>query len=106
MITRKATVLTSLILLSGICIVVASDDGPLLSPRSSFRGRSFEKWNVLWTERNIEVNLATSTQIPETLDKVRMLPSVLAPGSYEYDITLPPGTSFVTCPFFIFGEHY
>src|SRR6516165_2674866 len=106
MITRKATVLSFLILLSGMCIVIAGDGGPLLPPQSSFRGTSFEKWNVLWSERTIESNLAAAIQVPETLNNVRMLPSFVTPGSFEFDVTVPPGTGFVTCPFFVYGEHY
>src|SRR3954471_19296091 len=103
MIGRKA-VLSSMILVSGMSIVIAGDDGPLLPPQASFRGLSFEGWNSLWAQRTIKLNLAGSTQVPETLKKVRLLPSVVTPGSYEFEVTLPPSTGFVTSPLFIYGE--
>src|SRR5262245_26351516 len=107
MISRKVSILSSMILVSGMCIVIAGDgDGPLLPPQSSFRGVPFEEWSFLWSQRTIELNLAGSTDVPETLKNVRFLPSVVTPGSYDFDVKLPPGTGFVTSPFFIFGEHY
>ena len=96
-----------MILVSAMSVVTAGDDdGPLLPPQASFRGLSFEEWNFLWSQRTIEANLAGTTQVPETLKEVRFLPSVVTPGSYEFEVTLPPGTGFVTSPFFIYGEHY
>ncbi|WZO98847.1 hypothetical protein EP7_000438 [Isosphaeraceae bacterium EP7] len=96
-----------MILISGMSLVIAGDDcGSLLPPRASFRGLSFEEWNVLWSRRTIELNFAETTNVPETLKRVRFLPSVVTPGNYEFDVNLPPGTGFVTAPFFIYGERF
>jgi hypothetical protein len=106
MIGRKG-ILSFTILLSAMSIVIAGDDcGPLVSPRASFRGLSFENWNLLWTRRIIDLNFVGTTKVPETLNKVRFLPSVVSPGTYEFEVTIPPGTGFVTAPFFIYGERY
>jgi hypothetical protein len=99
--------LSSVLLVTAMSVVIAGDDaGPLVQPQSSFRGLSFDEWNVLWSERTIELNLAGASQVPETLKKVRFLPSVVTPGSFEFDVTIPPGTGFVTSPFFVYGERY
>jgi hypothetical protein len=106
MIGRKA-LLSSMILISGMSLVIAGDDcGPLVPPRAPFRGLSFEEWNVLWSRRTIELNFTEATNVPETLNKVRFLPSVVTPGSYEFEVALPTGTGFVTSPFFIYGERF
>jgi hypothetical protein len=104
---RMPALVSSMIFVTAMSAVSAGDDdGPLLTPQASFRGLSFEEWNFLWAQRTIELKLAGSTKVPETLKKVRLLPSVVTPGSYEFEVTLPPGTGFVTSPLFIYGERY
>jgi hypothetical protein len=104
---RLATSSASLILVSAMSTVIAGHDcGPLVPPRDTFRGLSFEEWNFLWSQRVIEVNLAGSTKIPETPRNVRLLPSVVSPGVYEFDVVVNRGTGLVAAPFFVYGEHY
>src|SRR4051812_34873296 len=71
---------------------------PLVPPQSHAFGESFQDWNVLWSQRAIEVGLAGGTDIGETIDRVRLLPNSLSPGTFDFDVTLPPGTPFVDAP--------
>jgi hypothetical protein len=107
MTSRIVALFSSAILVFATCVATArDDDGPLLPPQASFRGKSFAEWNFLWSQRTIELNLGGSTRVPETIKKVRLLPSVVTPGTYEFDVTIPTGTAVVTSPLFIYGEHY
>jgi hypothetical protein len=80
---------------------------PLVPPQSHAFGKSFEEWNVLAAQRAIEVQLGGGTDIGETVGRVRLLPGgVVTAPTQEFDVTLPPGTPFVSPPFFVFGETY
>jgi hypothetical protein len=79
---------------------------PLMPPQSHAFGMSFEDWNVLWARRAIEVGLGGGTELPNTVGKVRLLPTVIGKGTHEFQVTVRPGTAFVIAPFFVFGETY
>src|SRR5262245_55082579 len=68
---------------------------PLLPPNARLHGRSLEEWTVLWVEWFIENHLGSGSDIPETVDKMRLLPAESVPGDYEYNITVRQGTGFV-----------
>ena len=79
---------------------------PLLPPQAKFRGMSFEQWNVLQSEWAIEAVLGDPTGLSDTVKGVRFLPGTFGSGEFEVDVTLPPGTPFVSPSYFVFGELY
>jgi hypothetical protein len=81
------------------------DPSPLVPPNSHAYGKSFEEWNVLYARWFVETNLGG--QMPsDTVGHVRLLPARSTPGTYEFNVTLKPGTPFVAPPFPTFGEAY
>jgi hypothetical protein len=96
-----------------LCVVVAppvfpgqGGSSPLVPPQSNAFGKSFEEWNVLQTQRAIEVGLGGGTTLSDTVGRVRLFPGEFFDMTPEFHITLPPGTPFVASPFFVFGERY
>jgi hypothetical protein len=96
-----------------LCVVVAppvfpgqGGPSPLVPPQSHAFGKSFEAWNVLQTQRALEVGLGGGTTRSDTVGRVRLLPVDFTNPRPEFDITLPPGTPFVAAPLFLFGERY
>lgn len=82
------------------------NNNPLLPPDEDFRGRSLGEWSVLWTQWFVENALGSGSSIPDTVNKVRLLLEATAPGNYESDVTVKPGTGFVFPAMFIYGEIY
>jgi hypothetical protein len=79
----------------------------LMPPNSKAFGKSFEEWNVLYAQWAIEDGLGGGSDVPNPVGRVRFLPTNFeGPGSYEFRVTLRPGTPFVAPPFFVFGERY
>jgi hypothetical protein len=78
---------------------------PLVPPQSNAFGKSFEEWNVLQTQRLLEVGFG-GTNPSDTVRGVRLLPGDVVNKTPVFQITLPPGTPFVASPFFVFGERY
>jgi hypothetical protein len=79
---------------------------PLVPPNSHAYGKSFEEWNVLYTQWAVATELG-GKNLSNTVDGVRFLPNNVAhPGTYEFDVTMNPGTPFVAPPFPVFGEMY
>jgi hypothetical protein len=79
--------------------------GPLLPPNAHLNGKSFDEWNVLYTKWAVAIQLGGQTP-SDTVDGVRFLPARTTPGTYEFDVTLKPGTPFVAPPYPVFGETY
>ncbi|MGH8071557.1 MAG: hypothetical protein ACRERE_41260 [Candidatus Entotheonellia bacterium] len=79
---------------------------PLVPPQSHAFGKSFEQWNVLYSEWAIASGLGGATDLSETLGQVRFLPADLFDPSPEFHVTLPPGTPFVAPPFVVWGGRY
>ena len=107
----RRTASVSLIMLMGVSFASVpslgdGDQSPLMPPQSQAFGKSFEEWNVLWTQRSLEENLGGGTDIPNTVGRVRLLPGDVGNPSPVFDVTLPPGTPFVATPFFVYGERY
>jgi hypothetical protein len=80
--------------------------GPLLPPNAHFRGQSLEGWSVLWVEWFIDNHFGPGLGIPDTVDKMRLLPAENVPGDYAYGINVRQGTGLVLPAMFIFGELY
>jgi hypothetical protein len=107
--TKSAVVL--LVALLGVASAPALSPGqgnkpPLVPPQSRAFGKSFERWNVLYSEWAIASTLGGATDLRDTLGRVRFLPDHAMGTPPEFHITLPPGTPFVAPPFYIFGERY
>jgi hypothetical protein len=79
---------------------------PLMPPQSHAFGKSFEEWNVLYSQWVIESRFGGGTDLSDTVGHVRFLPVEIGSGSFEFDVTLRPGTPFVASPFTLFGETY
>jgi hypothetical protein len=79
---------------------------PLVPPQSHAFGKSFEQWNVLYSEWAIASVLGGATDLSDTLGQVRFLPADLSDPSPEFHVTLPPGTPFVAPPFVVWGGRY
>jgi len=107
--TRKwacATLLVAAVAAVSLNAHAQPGSSPLLPPNANFRGKSFEEWNVLYAEWAIATNLGGQSP-SNTVKGVRFLPNQLgAPGAYEFNVTLKPGTPFVAPPFPVFGEAY
>ncbi len=105
--------------LVGVALVAAHASGrggqsPLMPPQSHAFGKSFEEWNVLYSQWVIESWFGEGTDLSDTVGHVRFLP-VPAPAEtgrgsceceFEFDVTLRPGTPFVASPFFVWGGTY
>jgi hypothetical protein len=97
--------------LVGVALVVAHASGqggqsPLMPPQSHALGKSFEEWNVLYSQWAIESVLGGGTDLSDTVGHVRFLPPEPGPRSFEFDVTLRPGTPFVASPFLVWGGTY
>ncbi len=79
---------------------------PLVSPNARFRGKSFNEWNVLWSQWQIGTGLGENDCSRDTVRGVRFLPGAFEAGDYDFDIRVRPGTAFVFPNFFLFGERY
>jgi hypothetical protein len=107
----KRSPVTLLVALLGVVLVPAvslgqGGESPLVPPQSNAFGKSFEEWNVLQTQRALEVGLGGGTTRSDTVGRVRLLPGEFVNQFPVFHITLPPGTPFVAAPFFVFGERY
>jgi hypothetical protein len=107
----KRSAVTLLVALLGVVFAPAVYPGqggpsPLVPPQSNAFGKSFAEWNVLQTQRAIEVGLGGGTTRSDTVGRVRLFPGEFFVTPREFDITLPPGTPFVASPVFVFGERY
>ncbi len=107
--TKKCAYVTLLLaaLAAGSFHAQARDNpSPLVPPNAHAYGKSFDEWNVLYTQWAVATQLGGQT-LNDTVGQVRFLPNpVGAPGTYEFDVTLRPGTPFVAAPFPVFGETY
>ena len=99
--------------LVGVALFAAHASGwggqsPLMPPQSHAFGKSFEEWNVLYSQWVIEELLGGGTDLSDTVGHVRFLPVPVETGceSCEFDVTLRPGTPFVASPFSVWGETY
>ena len=102
--------------LVGVALVAAHASGrggqsPLMPPQSHAFGKSFEEWNVLYSQWVKESWSGGRTDLSDTVGPVRFLPVIPEPGSgravrFEFDVTLRPGTPFVASPFLLLGETY
>lgn len=81
------------------------DPSPLVPPNSNAYGKSFQLWNVLYTQWMVETYYGGQTP-SNTVGQVRFLPNNPIPGEYVFNVTLKPGTPFVAPPFPTFGETY
>jgi hypothetical protein len=80
---------------------------PLMPPQSNAFGKSFEEWNVLYSQWATESLSGGGTDLSDTVGHVSFLPGVLGNvPTTEFDVSLPPGTPFVSPPFFVNGESY
>ena len=109
----QSSVVTLLVVLLGVILAPPVFPGqggrsPLVPPRSHAFGKSFERWNVLWSEWAIasDPDLGGATDLSDTLGRVRFLPADSFGQSLEFHVTLPPGTPFVAPPLIVFGERY
>ena len=97
--------------LVGVALVAAHASGrggqsPLMPPQSHAFGKSFEEWNVLYSQWVIESWFGEGTDLSDTVGHVRFLPvpalAETGRGSceceFEFDVTLRPGTPFVASP--------
>src|SRR5262245_11479350 len=79
---------------------------PLIPPQSNAFGLPFAEWNALDNEFVLKSQLGGATGLNDTIGTVRLLPADIFNPTPVFDITLHPGTAFVTPPFFVFGERY
>lgn len=88
-------------------LVAPGQDGgsPLLPPNATFRGKSYDEWNLLNTQRTVATGLGGQV-LPDTVQGVRLLPGEFAPGKFEFHIEVDAGTALVFPSFFVFGELY
>jgi hypothetical protein len=61
---------------------------------------------VLYSQWAIESLFGEGTDLSDTVGHVRFLPAETGCGSFEFDVTLRPGTPFVASPFFVWGGTY
>jgi hypothetical protein len=79
---------------------------PLVPANAKFRGMYLEEWSVLYGEWFVGNDWGPGTDIPDTVNKMRLLPAAGQPGDHVREITVKTGTGFVLPPMFIFGELY
>jgi hypothetical protein len=105
--TPKPFRAAALVAFAGLALIGArAEAGPLYDPTEVVNGKTFEQWNVLWSQRVIEMGPGGGTSIPGVVDGVALFPAPTSPGAYIFDVTLLPGASFVSSPFFVFGESF
>jgi hypothetical protein len=104
----KKSAVVLLVALLGVALAPALSLGkggkpPLVPSHSHAFGKSFEQWNVLWSDWAIasDPDLGGATDLSDTLGRVRFLPADSFGQSLEFHVTLPPGTPFVAPPFII-----
>jgi hypothetical protein len=107
--TAKKSAVALLVALLGVASAPALSPGqgsqpPLVPPQSRAFGKSCERWNVLYSEWAIASTLGGATDLRDTRGRVHFLPDKSMGTPPEFHITLPPGTPFVSPPFFTFGE--
>jgi hypothetical protein len=107
----KKSAVVLLVALLGVALAPALSLGqggqpPLVPPQSHAFGKSFEQWNVLYSEWAIASVVGGATDLSDTLGRVRFLPADSFDQSLEFHVTLSPGTPFVTPPFIIWGGRY
>jgi hypothetical protein len=96
----KKSAVVLLVVLLGVELAPALAPGqggqpPLVPPQSHAFGKSFEQWNVLYSDWAIASGLGGATDLSHTLGQVRFLPADSFDRSLEFHVTLPPGTPFV-----------
>jgi hypothetical protein len=103
---KRFPILTCGVLLIALASLTARSHAQLVPPNSNAFGKSFEEWNVLHAQRAIAEVFGGGSDVPETVRRVRLFPGNFHTGPFEFDITLRPGTPFVSAPLLIFGETY
>lgn len=103
-ITRNPYADAVVALLGSVGLPAPAEAGPLYDPTTIVNGKTFEEWNVIWTQRQIEESLGGGSSIPLVVDGVRLFPQSGGPGVFEFDVTPLPNMPFIASPCFVYGE--
>ena len=88
-----------------LSIVTTTTAQQPLPADAALRGKTLPEWSQLHNEWAIATDLGGAT-LPNTVDGMRFLPFGFGGGDFEFDVSVAPGTGFVSAPWFAFGELY